>query len=248
LIGIVLISHSRKLAEGVLDLAREMGGEDLNIIAVGGVGKNDDSLGTTATSIHDAIEKVFSNDGVLVLMDLGSAVINAEFALEMMPKEKSKKVYLCGASLVEGAVAAAVQVRIGASLDKVFKEAQNSLAAKQIQLGVSELEINNDLPPTLSEIKENEETFFRLVINNPVGLHARPAARFVEKAGSFPKTNIFVTNITRKKGPVSGKSIIRLTALGVRQGDEIQVTAVGDNSNVALEDLRNLLETQINEK
>ena len=88
MIGIVIVSHSAKLAEGVLELARNMGGADLSIQAAGGMNVEDAILGTDPIRILEAIEQVYSEDGVLVLMDLGSAILSSEMALEMLPEEK----------------------------------------------------------------------------------------------------------------------------------------------------------------
>ena len=108
MIGIVIVSHSAKLAEGVLELARNMGGADLSIQAAGGMNVEDAILGTDPIRILEAIEQVYSEDGVLVLMDLGSAILSSEMALEMLPEEKRGKIFLCEAPIVEGAIAAAV--------------------------------------------------------------------------------------------------------------------------------------------
>ncbi len=83
MVGIVVVSHSDALAEGVVALAREMGGQELALEAAGGT---DDPgvLGTDAERVRAAIERAMSADGVLVLMDLGSALMSAEFAVELL--------------------------------------------------------------------------------------------------------------------------------------------------------------------
>jgi len=241
MVSIVLVSHSRKLAEGALELAREMGGGELNMRAVGGAGEEGESLGTDASAIRDAIQEVYSDDGVLVLMDLGSAVMNAELAVEMLPPEIAENVRLCDAPFVEGSVAATVQARIGTPMEGVISEAKSALAAKQTHLGNDEPEKTAEQPPAGGNTNEEELTF-RIVIDHPVGLHARPAARFVETASRFTDTEIRVTNTTENQGPTNGKSIIALTALGVRQDDEIEVTASGSQTHQALDALRMLIE------
>src|ERR1039458_3543633 len=82
-VGIVVVSHSEALAEGVVALAREMGGDELSLQAAGGMDEPG-VLGTDAERVRAAIERAMSDDGVLVLMDLGSALMSAEFALEMV--------------------------------------------------------------------------------------------------------------------------------------------------------------------
>ena len=100
----------------------------------GGLDLPDRPLGTDAALIARAIEAAWADDGVLVLMDLGSAVLSAEMAAEMMPDERRSRLVLCEAPLVEGAVAAAVAARLGDPLDKVAAEARGGLAGKVAHL------------------------------------------------------------------------------------------------------------------
>jgi dihydroxyacetone kinase DhaKLM complex PTS-EIIA-like component DhaM len=80
MVGIVVVSHSEALAEGVVRLAREMAGQELALEPAGGI-EEPDVLGTDADRVRAAIERAMSPDGVLVLMDLGSALMSAEFAV-----------------------------------------------------------------------------------------------------------------------------------------------------------------------
>jgi len=235
-IGIVIVSHSAKLAEGVVELARNMGGADISIQAAGGLHMDDDTLGTDPMLILSAIEKVYSDDGVLVLMDLGSALLSSEMALEMLPDEKREKVVLCEAPLVEGAIAAAVQARIGSSIQQVIAEARSALAPKTSHLKTPTPETNQ---PHI--IESNEDRLeLNLIVNNALGLHARPAARFVQTAGKFPTETILITNRTTGSNPISAKSINSVIMLGVRQGHQIQVTASGPNASAALDAIKAL--------
>jgi phosphocarrier protein FPr len=78
MVGIVLVSHSRSLADGVAELARQMGGADVRLAPAGGLDDPPDAIGTDAMRVLSAIESVWSPEGVLVLMDLGSAVLSAD--------------------------------------------------------------------------------------------------------------------------------------------------------------------------
>lgn len=124
MVSLILVSHSRQLAEGLADLVRQVAGE-VPIAAVGGT--DDGRLGTDATAIAKAVDEVYSDEGVVVLMDLGSSVMSAETALELLPPERAARVRLCGAPLVEGAVAAGVEARIGSNLEEVLKAAESAL-------------------------------------------------------------------------------------------------------------------------
>lgn len=131
LVGIVVVSHSPKLAEGVVELARQMAGPDLALLPVGGA--PDGSLGTDAERIREAIVAADTGAGVLVLGDLGSAMLATETAIEMLEAELAARVRVSGGPIVEGAVIAAVQASIGQSLEEVLAAA---VAAAQLDKGV----------------------------------------------------------------------------------------------------------------
>jgi dihydroxyacetone kinase phosphotransfer subunit len=136
MVGLVIVSHSRMLAESIAQLAQKVSANtQIPIIAAGGVGDNRQEFGTDASDILDAIEKVYSEEGVIILADLGSGVISSRMAIELMDENKAKKVVLCSAPLVEGAIGAAVQIASGASIQDVKEEALNGLVAKQSEIG-----------------------------------------------------------------------------------------------------------------
>jgi phosphoenolpyruvate-protein phosphotransferase/dihydroxyacetone kinase phosphotransfer subunit len=232
-VGLVIVSHSATLAEGVAELARGMGA-DVPIELAGGVDAPEPALGTDATRVLEAIEQADQGDGVVVLMDLGSAVLSAEMALDLLPEEKRGRVLLCEAPLVEGAVAAAVTAKLGASPEEVAAEARGSLAAKVAHLGAGET-------AAPAEAAAGDGETLTLTVRNPLGLHARPAARFVQTAGGFD-AEISVTNLTEARGPASGRSLNALATLGVRQEHEILVTARGRQAGEALAALAALAE------
>ena len=132
-VGLVVVSHSRALADAAVELARGMlPGRELAVaVAAGDV---DGGLGTDATAIADAVTAVDSGDGVVVLMDLGSAVLSAETALELLDDDVRERVVLSPAPLVEGLVGAAVTAAAGAGRDRVAAEALRGLAPKQSHL------------------------------------------------------------------------------------------------------------------
>jgi dihydroxyacetone kinase phosphotransfer subunit len=128
-VGFVLVSHSARLAEGARELAEQVAQGAAPILAVGGA--EDGSLGTNAFAIVQAIESLAAAsgvDGVLILMDLGSAVLSAETALEQLDPELRERVRMADAPFVEGAVAAAVEASLGSDLDSVLATAE---AARQ---------------------------------------------------------------------------------------------------------------------
>lgn len=86
----------------------------------------------------------------------------------------------------------------------------------------------------------------RLIVNHTVGLHARPAAQFVKTAMRF-ESDITVANITKDEKPEDAKSILSLLTLGVNQGDEIKITADGNDATLALAALKELVENNFGE-
>jgi phosphocarrier protein FPr len=233
MVGIVIVSHSAVLAESVVELAREMGGPEVAIEAAGGLEAPEPALGTDAMRVLAAIERADSGDGVLVLMDLGSAVLSAETALDFLPEEKKGQVVLADAPVVEGAVAAAVTARAGAPLEQVAAEARAGLAPKSAHLG-GEAPAAPEAPTAAEDALE-----LRLEITNRLGLHARPAARFVQTASGFA-SEVTVSNVTKAQGPASARSLNALATLGVRQGHEILVRASGPDAEEALSALESL--------
>ena len=243
MVGIVIVSHSETLAAGVRELAAEMAGPDARIELAGGLAE-EGALGTDAVRVAEAIGRADSGDGVLVLMDLGSAVLSAETALDFLTPEQRESVLLCEAPLVEGAVAASVAARLGEPLAEVAKEARSGLQGKTAQLGADEPAAP---APAATSTPSEDGLTLRLDVRNPLGLHARPAARFVQTAAGFD-ADIEVTNLTAGRGPAAGRSLNGLATLGVRQGHEVLVTAYGAQAGAALAALAELAERDFDEE
>lgn len=130
-VGIVVASHSARIAEGTVELARQMAGPEVAILPAGGTA--DGELGTDATRIAAAIEGADAGLGVVVLADLGSAVLATRTALGLLDEAVAGRVRLSGGPLVEGAVVAAVQASIGDDLEGVRTAAEG--AARLDKLG-----------------------------------------------------------------------------------------------------------------
>ncbi|MCG8273267.1 PTS-dependent dihydroxyacetone kinase phosphotransferase subunit DhaM [Aquamicrobium sp. NLF2-7] len=116
-VGIVIVSHSSKVAEGAADMVRQMVGDQLSVAYAGG--DESGGLGTSVARIMAAIDAAWSDAGVAILVDLGGAETNSEMAMEMLPPERQGKVVICNAPIVEGAVIAATEASGGSSLEKV---------------------------------------------------------------------------------------------------------------------------------
>jgi len=131
MVGLVLVSHSRTLVEGLRDIVAQFGGDDVPVALAGGTA--DGRLGTTADRIVAAIREVLGgspadSDGAVVLFDFGSAALSLEIALEELSPVERDRVRVPEAPLVEGAFAAGVQASVGASLDEVAAAAVSATA------------------------------------------------------------------------------------------------------------------------
>ncbi len=157
MISIVIVSHSEKLAQGVTELARGMAGPDVRIAATGGLAIPDHPLGTDAALVLAAIQEVYSDEGVIVLVDLGSAVLSTEMALEQLIPEQRPHVILSDAPLVEGAIAAAVQARLGGTLEQALHEARQALHVKAAEVGGPE-EVKIPAPVTSPSVQVDSST------------------------------------------------------------------------------------------
>lgn len=121
-VGIVIVSHSIEVANGTAAMVRQMVGEELPLAACGG--DPDGGLGTDVAKIIAAIEQVWSEAGVALLVDLGGAETNSEMAIEMLAEERRSQVVICNAPIVEGAVMAATEAWSGSSLEQVRRTAE----------------------------------------------------------------------------------------------------------------------------
>lgn len=120
MVGVVLVSHSKKIVEGVKELAMQMA-PDARVAVAGGT--KDNRIGTDIDMISEAIHEVYSEDGVLVLFDLGSAYMNTEMAIEFLDDEMREKVVIVDTAIVEGGISAIVE----ASMDKTLDEIKESV-------------------------------------------------------------------------------------------------------------------------
>jgi PTS hybrid protein len=121
-VGIVIVSHSPLVAEGAADMVRQMVGDEVPLAWCGG--NPEGGLGTSVEAIIAAIDRAWSDRGVAILVDLGGAETNSEMAIEMLDGDRARKVVVCNAPVVEGAVMAATEASGGASLAEVRATAE----------------------------------------------------------------------------------------------------------------------------
>ncbi len=129
MVGIVVVSHSWKIAEGVCDLAAQVAPSAEGIVAAGGMENGE--IGTDALRIMDAIRRADAGEGVVVLADLGSGVMSAEMALELL-EDEAITVRLADAPVVEGAIAAAVEAACGSNMQSVIAAAEEARLVRKL--------------------------------------------------------------------------------------------------------------------
>lgn len=216
-VRLVLVSHADALAGGLAQLAGQMA-PDVEIVAVGGLA--DGSLGTDFERIEAAV--VGAPGEVLVLADLGSAVLTTQTVLEMVDDDVAARTRLAPGPFVEGAVAAAVAAQGGADADALVGVVRDAAAAVARAAGVADAaEASGAGGPAVSpEPDAGGGVVTRsVVVVNPQGLHARPAAEVAKLAAGLPAAVTL--------GGVDATSVLALMALGVTAGAELEVTAQG---------------------
>ncbi|HJT59396.1 MAG TPA: phosphoenolpyruvate--protein phosphotransferase [Ktedonobacteraceae bacterium] len=239
-VGLVIVSHSTQLAAGVAELAGQMVQGNVPIAAAGG--GPDGVLGTATDKILAAIQSLGNANGVLVLLDLGSAILSTEMALEMLDEEQRERVRISFAPLVEGAVVAALEASLGHSLAQVQQAAENTASPTQLQqlkplsqseeTPAPEAVTPQSAPPIAAKTAETS-----LVLTNPTGLHARPASLFVQTAAKFQST----IEVWKGGKQVSASTIMGVLSLDARNGDTITIRARGADAGDAIEALSELV-------
>jgi PTS hybrid protein len=126
MVGIVIVSHSQKVAEGIREMALQMATSQQQVVAAGGMA--DGAIGTDAVKVSEAIIAANTGDGVVVLVDLGSAVLSTETAFEFLDDELRAKVKIADAPILEGAISAVVEASLGSSLAAVIATAEGARA------------------------------------------------------------------------------------------------------------------------
>ncbi|MCB5273003.1 Protein-lysine deacetylase [Arthrobacter sp. SO5] len=215
-VGLVVVSHSEKIAEGAVELAAQMA-PDVLIVPAGGT--DDGRIGTSLEKIMAALERANGADGAVVLTDLGSAVMTAEAAMEFLAD--AGPVLLADAPLVEGLVAAAVAAQTGATAEAVKESAE---AVYRPPVHAAEPEHAHQQPP-------DAQGDFTLV--NQTGLHARPAAKI---AGGLSGMDADVT-----VNGADGASMTELMMLGAPRGTVLHVEASGPDAAKAMDYLGRMI-------
>jgi phosphocarrier protein FPr len=239
-VGLVVVSHSRALARAAVALAAEMlHGRPVQIEVAAGL--DDTTFGTDAVGIKEAIERADGPAGVVVLMDLGSAVLSAELALDLLADPALRdRVTLSPAPIVEGLIVAAVAAAGGASRAEVAAEARGALMGKAAHLSTP------DEVAALDPQQAAGDVVGVFTVENPHGLHARPAARLVSEVRGLDAA-VSLRNTTTGAGPVPAGSLSRVATLAALRGHEVEVRASGPQAQEAVEHVLTLARRRFDE-
>lgn len=213
MIGLVLVSHSAKLAEGLAELAGQMA-RDVTIVPAGGT---EEGIGTSFDKIDAAVSTALeSNEGVVLLSDLGSATMTVEMVLEF----RDEPLRFVDAPFVEAAIAAAIAAQQGGDLETVAQAAAESITS----FGANDSGGNEST-------KASGDYSRTAKVADPTGLHARPAAQIAELA-SEAIDDVFLND-------TEADSALMVMGLGIGHGDEVRISgSSADKSTIdAIADL-----------
>jgi PTS hybrid protein len=238
-VGIVFVSHSARLAEGLVELASQMA-PATRLIAAGGTA--DGGIGTSFDAVSAALREANTGRGVVVLCDLGSAILIAATARDFLDDEEREGVYIVDAPLVEGGVAAAVAAEGGADRLGVVAAAESARTswtapAVSAESGKSPTETVMTAPVEAAPDIRYART---VTLINVSGLHARPAAEFVRLANTFPA-----------KVTVNGKdakSLLSIMGLALVAGATAEIVSADASGQEAVDALADLVESGFGEE
>jgi PTS hybrid protein len=237
-VGIVFVSHSARIAEGLVDLARQMA-PSAALVAAGGT--DDGRIGTSFDLVSAGIGEADAGEGVAVLCDLGSAILTAETALDFLDDDMRARVRIVDAPLVEGGVAAAVSAEAGDDLDQVVAAAESARGGAATGAPSGDGGGSSDLrAPGAGEQAAAASAYSRSVtLVNADGLHARPAAELVKLASTFPHR--VTVNGT------DAKSLLGIMSLGLTRGATVQIASEDPDGREAVDAIAVLAESGFGE-
>ncbi len=226
-VALVLVSHSADVANGTAAIAEQMAPEVL-LLPAGGM---PEGIGTSVDLVMAAVERGLAavtgeGSGVVVLTDLGSALLTTDLVLEMIDEDEAARVRVPHAAFVEGTVTAAVKAQQGGGLDEVAAAAVEAVAPAAVAAGGAPghlPELANAVPPDPGE----ERATARVTVRNPLGLHARPAALLARTVAGL--------GVLMTIDGADGASVLGLMSLGATAGRELAVEASGPGALAAVD-------------
>lgn len=225
-VGLVFVSHSDKIADGLRELAGQMA-QNAPMAAAGGT--DDGRIGTSFDKVTAAIASVDQGVGVVLLCDLGSAILTAETALDFLDDSVRERVRIVDAPLIEGGVAAAVASEVGGTLHAVMEAAESAGGTTALSAG----------SPDAAEPAPASGYSRTVTLINKDGLHARPAADFVKLANTFP-VRVTVNG-------TDARSLLGIMAMGLVKGTTVVLASEDPVGSDAVDALATLVESGFGE-
>lgn len=225
-VGLVLVSHVAAIAEGLRDLVAQMA-PDVAVEPAGGT--DDGGIGTSFDLVAAALGQADNGAGVVVLYDLGSALLTTETALDLLDDRARARVRVADSPLVEGAIAASVEAQGGGDLSAVVAAAESAagLRGGADPADTAEPAHTADPADTADDVLRASATLV-----NAVGLHARPA-------GALARALAGLDADIRVGRPgddgVNARSVLSVIALGLGNGQQVEYAATGPDARQALD-------------
>ena len=245
-VGILVVSHSAAVAQGTVDIARQMAG-DVQLVAAGGT--DEGGIGTSFEAITAGIEQLAGADGIVVLCDLGSAYLTTDTALDFLDDDLRARVHVSDAPIVEGTVSAAVAAQTGGDVDAVLAAAASAAgagtdagpddAATGLPGGAPHVTDAGAADGTHAAAADGTHASATVELVNASGLHARPAAEFVKTAAKHDAS-------VRVNG-VDAKSLLAIMALALPKGAAVTIEASGPDARAAVDALADLVRSGFGE-
>lgn len=232
LVGLVVVSHSGRLAEGVAEVAAQMA-PDVTVKPAGGL--PDGGVGTDFEAVLAAVTEAATGAGAVVLYDLGSAQMTAEMAVESLPEPDAA--VIVDAPLVEGAIAAAVSAQGGGDRAAVATAARAAAGRPQGADTAGAVESGGEAESGGAGARAE------ITLVNEVGLHARPAALLARSVADLDAD----VRVSLGDTDVDAKSVFSLMSLTARKGDTVVVTATGAQAEDAVARVTALAERNFDE-
>lgn len=232
-VGIAVVAHSPALVRAAVELSRAMStGAEVTIETATVL--TDDSLDDDAVVVAMAVRAADSGAGVLVVTDMGSAVLAAERALSIVDAALRQRVRVSPGPLVEGLVAAVAAASSGSTLAEVAEQATGALQAKQRQLGGPRQSGPDPGGPIQRVDDPADGPVGSFTVTAPHGLHARPAGALVQSIAGLD-AEVWLRNRTDGGTSASGRSLLAITTLGAQHGHEVEVHARGPQARLAVD-------------
>ncbi|MCP1502010.1 PTS hybrid protein [Curtobacterium herbarum] len=245
-VGILVVSHSAAVAQGTVDIARQMAG-DVQLVAAGGT--DEGGIGTSFEAITAGIEQLAGAEGIVVLCDLGSAYLTTDTALDFLDDDLRARVHVSDAPIVEGTVAAAVAAQTGGDVDAVLAAAASAAgaetdagpddAATGLPGGAPHPADAGAADGTHAAAADGTHASATVELVNASGLHARPAAEFVKTSAKHDAS-------VRVNG-VDAKSLLAIMALALPKGAAVTIEASGPDARAAVDALTDLVRSGFGE-